>query len=98
MTNPGQIRPTPVAEFSKIRDPGTRSRAILADIAAQRAAKQQQAQSQTPEHDPEVVRLANEQIQTAQAAGNHLLAIALKRQLANYMQNPYPTYLKGQGQ
>jgi hypothetical protein len=95
MTNPaGQIRPTPVGDFSKIRDPGTRMRAIRDDIAAQRQAKQQQAQTQT-DRDPQVVAMLNEQIQAAEQAGTHGLSIALKGQLKQYLSSSYPTNLKG---
>jgi E3 ubiquitin-protein ligase DOA10 len=96
MTNPsGQIRPTPVADFSKISDPGTRMRAIRDDIAAQRQAKQQQqAQTQT-DHDPQIVAMRNEQIQAAEQSGNHSLSIALKGQLKQYLSSSYPTNMKG---
>ena len=95
MTNPGQIRPTPAADFVKISDPGTRQRAIRDDIAAQRQAKQQAAQTQTAEHDPEAVAMMNAQIQTAHESGNHSLAIALKNALKQYLSAPYPINLKG---
>ena len=93
MTNPGGIRPTPVSDFLKISDAGTRQRAMRDDIAAQRAAKQ--AQTQTAPHDPEVVKLANEQIQAAENDGNHSLAIALKNALRQYLSTGYPQNLKG---
>jgi hypothetical protein len=100
MTNPaGQIQPTPAADFLAMRDPGTRNRAILDDIAAQERKAIQQRQAQVhADHDPTVVKMMNEQIQAAAAEGDHLKSIALKQQLANYLNNPYPLNLKGYSQ
>ena len=95
MTNPGgQIRPTPVSDFVKISDASTRQLAMLNDIAAQRQAKQQSAQNQTAEHDPQVVAMMNEQISAAENDGNHSLAIALKNALRQYLSTGYPQNMK----
>ena len=66
----------------------------MADIAAQRQAKQQQQQAPAA-HDPAAIAAAKAGIAEAEAAGNHGLAIALKSALSQYLSSNYPTNLKG---
>jgi hypothetical protein len=80
--------------MSKPGDPATRMQAITAGITAKLAAKQQQAQAPTAEHDPQVVSMFNEQIHAARADGNPSLSIALKGALKQYLSAPYPFNLK----
>jgi hypothetical protein len=70
-------------------DPADRMRAMTASIAAKRQAAAQQAAAQPKVPvDPQVVEMATAQIKQAEGAGDHMLAIARKQQLSNYLNNP----------
>lgn len=77
-------------------DPGTRMQAITASIAAKLQQKRQQRRdTQAPAaQDPATVALLEQQIQDAQANGNHGLSIALKQALNRYLSADYPQNLK----